>query len=149
MHPTSPLGCLPGWPPCWRHGSCLCPKQGTTQPRGFFSSAFLCCWVVHPSESAMFVVWDVSQSPQHLLLCKGRLNREVPQHPVCAPLGNRRSRKALYRHREKQTTFYPAAFQFSDIHQLSLQRKGSDFFSPLGMKVLSSGEQNTIPAPIV
>lgn len=78
-----------------------------------------------PAERATLMVWDISWSPHHLLHCEGRSGREVPHHPVCAPLGNRRSRKkALYGHREKQTAFCTAAFQFADVHQLSLQEEG-------------------------
>lgn len=53
------------------------------------------------------------------------------------------------KHWEKQTALCPAPFQFSELHQLSLLRKGSDIFGPLGMKVPDSGDQNTIPAAIV
>lgn len=57
--------------------------------------------------------------------------------------------KALYKHWKKQTAFCPAPSQCNELHQLSLLRKGSDIFGPLGMKVPDSGDQNTIPAAIV
>lgn len=74
----------------------------------------------------------------------------VHTSPLCVhPWATAGEEKALYKHWEKQTALCPAPFQFNELHQLSLLRKGSDIFGPLGMKVPDPGDQNTILAAIV
>lgn len=102
-----------------------------------------------PAETAALMVWDIPWSPHHLPLCEGRSGWESPTTSRVRPWATAGAEKALCRHWEKQTAFCTAAFQFADVHQLSLQRKGSEFFGPLGMKVPNSGDQNTILGAIV
>lgn len=107
------------------------PNQGafSAQP----SPATRCTSLLRPPRS-----WCGMYPGPHATFSPARADQAGKSHnTLCVhPRATAGAEKALYGHREKQTAFCTAAFQFTNIHQLSLQRKASNFFSPLGMKVL-------------
>lgn len=93
VHPAFPLG-LPPWVTALPQAQLLPVSQTWENPTKGSAQPFPAAGLHIPAETATLMAWDVSWSPHHLRLCKGRLGREFPQHPVCAPLGDCRSRKS-------------------------------------------------------
>ena len=150
VHPAFPLG-LPPWVPALPQARLLpMPQTGENPTKGPFQLSLpLPLGRMSPLRQPRS--WRGTYPGPHITFCSARADQAGKSHnsPCVRPWATAGAEKALYGHREKQTASCTAAFRFTDVHQLSLQRKGSDFFGPLGMKVPDSGDQNTIPAAIV
>lgn len=136
-HPAFPLG-LPPWVSALPQVRLLPVSQTEENPT---KGPFQLSLPLLPGRTSLLRPprsWCGTYPGPHTTFGSARADQAGTSHnTLCVhPRATAGAEKALYGHREKQTAFCTAAFQFTDIHQLSLQRKASNFLSPLGMKAL-------------